>query len=53
MPTDREIQNAAKKTPSARTPEEQCVVDSAIRVGNQTAKNLDADAQRTERIHGR
>lgn len=53
LPTDREIENAAKKTPSARSIPEQHIVDSAIRAGNQTARNLDHAARETERVHGR
>lgn len=52
MPTNREILNAANKTPSNRTSREQQMVDDAKRAGNQAAKNADHGAQHTEKVWG-
>lgn len=53
MPTNREIEDAAKKTPASRTTREQQIVDSAKDVGNQTAINLDNKARKVQKAWGR
>ena len=53
MPTNREIMDAAKKTPASRTTREQQIVDDAKRVGNQAASNADHDARETQKVWGR
>ncbi len=53
MPNNREIMDAAKKTPSNRSTREQQMVDDAKRVGDQNVKNADYEAQRTQKVWGR
>lgn len=50
MATTQEYLNAAKKMPSARTAEEQRLVDKGSNI--QAVRNADHEAQRQEKIHG-
>ena len=52
MPTQRELLDAANKTPASRTTREQQIVDKAIRVGNQTVSNANRKSEDTQRILG-
>jgi hypothetical protein len=50
MATEQQRRNAANKMPSARSAEEQRLVDTGR--GSQAVRNADHEAQRQERIHG-
>ena len=51
MPNRDEYVAAANKSPSARTPAEQALVDRGSNM--QEVRNADFEAKRHERIHGR
>lgn len=51
MPTERDYINAAKKTPSARSSEEQAMVDRGSNM--QSVRNADHAAREQERIYGK
>ena len=53
MATEREIMQAANKTPGNRTASEQKMVDDAKRVGIQKVRNADYNSQRIEKVWGR
>lgn len=49
MPTEREMVDAAKKAPSARSTAEQSLVDAGLKAGMLSVKNANHEAERVAR----